>query len=67
VIHVVRVNVESRDRTLPVVGHGLCALVGACARARSVKRGEVAVGIEQEAVRHVACVNVVSAGARCCL
>jgi hypothetical protein len=60
VIHVVRVNVESRDRPLPVVGHGVGALAGACARARSIEGGEVAVGSAQKAMRHVVCVNVVS-------
>ena len=63
VIHVARVNVESGAR--PKIGEareelGEGALAGAYARARSVKRGESAVGIEQEALGHIACVNVVS-------
>src|ERR1019366_4324302 len=60
VIHVVRVNVESRDRPLPVVGHGVGALAGACARARSIEGGYHTVGSAQEAVSRVVHVNVLT-------
>src|SRR5438128_11200723 len=53
VIHIVRVDVGSRDRPCRVVGGGECALAGACARAWGVKRGDSAVRSTQGAVMYV--------------
>src|ERR1019366_7473908 len=52
VIHIVCVKIESRDRPLPIVSHGLSALAGARARARSIEGGYLTVGSAQEAVHH---------------
>jgi hypothetical protein len=60
VIHIARVNTPSRDRPLLVEAVGVGSLVGACARARGVKRSDPAVGSAHETVRHVARVDVVS-------
>ena len=60
VVHIARVNVESRDRPRRVDVPGEGALTRACARARNVERGDSTVASAQEAVGYVACVNVVS-------
>jgi hypothetical protein len=60
VIHVVIVDGVSRDRPLRVDCPYEGALAGACARARSVERGDGAVAIAHEAVSHTARVNVIS-------
>ena len=60
VIHVVIVDGVSRDRPLRVDIPYEGALAGACARARSVERGDLAVVIAHEAVSHTVRVNVVS-------
>jgi len=49
VVRRVRVDVESRDRPFQVVGHGVGALVGACARARSIEGCDLTIGSAQEA------------------
>src|SRR5437667_9385484 len=67
--HIARVNVVSRDRPLRVdveaEDRGKGTLAVACARARSVERGEGAMRSRQEAMTHVAVVSVVAREGAC--
>src|SRR6266536_1932396 len=63
VIHIARVKRTSRDRPCGVkakAGKNKGALAGACARVRSIKRIDRTVRSAQEAVSHIASVNVAS-------
>src|SRR4030095_4003010 len=63
VIHIARVKRRSRDRSHRVkakAGKNKGALAGACAGVRSIKRSDAAVRSAQEAVSHIARVNVAS-------
>src|SRR2546427_81298 len=63
VIHIARVKRSSRDRPCgieAIAGKNKGALAGACARIWSIKRSDGAVWSAQEAVSHIAGVNVAS-------
>ena len=60
VIGIAHINIVSDDRPRLIDGKGGGALAGACARARSVKRGEAAALIPDKTVIHIARVNVIS-------
>ncbi len=63
VIDIARVKGSCRDRTCGVeaiAGKNKGALAGACARVRSIKRSDGTVRSAQEAVSHIASVNVAS-------
>ncbi len=57
--HVSRVNSLSRDRISAVVVQGDRALARACAHARNIEQGEVALHIEQEPVINTVSVEVI--------
>src|SRR5262245_51006512 len=67
--HIASVNVVSRDRPLRVdveaEDRGKGTLAGACARARCVERGEGAMRSPQEAMAHIARINIVSRDRAC--
>ena len=58
--HIVRINVETRDRPRRSNAHGNGTLAGACARARRIKEGKRAIGSAHVAVMRVARISVFS-------
>jgi hypothetical protein len=61
--HIASVKRSCRDRPCRVEaidGKNIGPLAGACARIRSIKRSDGALGSAQEAVDHIASVNVAS-------
>lgn len=60
VCHIASINRLSCDRSCVVVAQGYGPLAWFCAHTRNIEQGEVTLLTEQEAMIHVASVNVIS-------